>query len=175
MLVSVALFATVMVMALGALLALSVADRRAEATKSAMDNMTFALDSMSRAIRTGSSYQCNTGIHVGQADCAAGGTQISFTAATGGTVYYRLDKTTATCGQTGTIGCIERSFDNATWSPITSPDIVITNSALFTVLGQSATVQPTVLITATGIVQLTATQQTPFYMQTTVTQRIYDL
>src|SRR4051812_11444285 len=84
MLVSITLFSVVMVMALGALLSLSVADRRAEALKSSIDNLTFALDSMSRAIRTGNTYHCGSSgtLSVAQ-DCTTGNNYITLITANG--------------------------------------------------------------------------------------------
>jgi len=173
MLVSIALFATIMTMALGALLALSVADRRAEALKSAMDNLTFALDSMSRSIRTGSTYHCGAGGIAGsQQDCSSG-TYLTYVTATGSRVYYQFDTSDTNCGA-GYTGCIERSTDGTNWFPITSPDLAVTGGS-FTVVGASATLQPTVFINVTGTVTINGTQQNTFYMQTDVTQRIYDL
>jgi len=182
MLVSVALFATIAVMALGALLSLSVADRRAEAMKSAMDNLTFALDSMSRAIRTGSTYHCgSTGVYTTTQDCPTGSNFLTLATANGSRVYYQLDTAqdaTSHCGQTTLpYGCIERSTDGSTWFPITSPDLVLSSTGfLFYSTGAAvAGVQPVVLITTSGVVQITGAQQQTFRMQTAVTQRIYDL
>jgi len=178
LLVSVALFSVVMVIALGALLSLSVADRRAETIKSAIDNLTSGVDSMSRAIRTGYNYHCLSGGLAGvPQDCVLGGDYLTFISATGAQVYYQLDTSSATCGQTGTIGCIERSTDGSIWYPITSPDLVIQNNGyLFHVLGaaQGDGIQPKVIITTSGIVQISSTASTTFHLQTTVTQRIYD-
>jgi len=59
MLVSVAIFAVVMTVALGSLLAMSESDRKAQTLKSVINNLNFSLDSMSRAIRTGTTYSCD--------------------------------------------------------------------------------------------------------------------
>jgi prepilin-type N-terminal cleavage/methylation domain-containing protein len=182
LMVSVAIFSFVVVIALGALLSLSVADRKAETLKSAIDNLSFAMDSMSRAIRTGNTYHCNisTGTITNPQDCSSPGSNtISLITSTGARVYYQLDTSSGTCGQTGTIGCIERSSDGSTWFPITSPDVVIQNSGtLFHVVGtlpgSGDNVQPRVIMTLKGSVQLTATLSTTFSLQSSVTQRIYD-
>lgn len=58
--VSVAIFSVVMVIALGALLSISAAERKAETLKSVMTNLNFALEGMSRTIRTGLNYHCDT-------------------------------------------------------------------------------------------------------------------
>jgi prepilin-type N-terminal cleavage/methylation domain-containing protein len=181
LLVSVAIFSVVMTMALGALLSLSVADRKAQTLKSAIDNLTFSVDSMTRAMRTGANYHCGVAGAVGTPqDCnATGDNYITFTQAGGTQVYYRLDTANASiCGQTaGSVGCIERSADGATWYPITSPDIIIQNNGfLFHVVGAPTGdgLQPKVLITVSGVVQVTSAQQSTFRMQSSVTQRIYD-
>jgi prepilin-type N-terminal cleavage/methylation domain-containing protein len=189
MLVSVAIFSTVMTMALGALLALSVADRKAETLKSGIDNLTFALDSMSRSIRTGQNYHCGAGgVATTPQDCYASGignTYLTFLASNGVQTYYQLDNAqdgTSLCGQTLLpYGCIERKLGaGGAWIPITSPDLVILSTGyLFKVVGSlpsstGDTVQPKVVITVSATVPVSATQNTAVHMQTAVTQRIYD-
>jgi len=184
LLVSVTIFSIVMTMALGALLSLSVAARRAEALKSAIDNLSFGVDSMSRAIRTGSNYHCGSGgVATTPQDCAvssgAGANYITFLGPGSiGQVYYQLD-TSACPGQTApNMGCIERKVGAAgTWYPITSPDIIISNTGyMFHVIGAPPGdgLQPEVIITLSGTVQISPTQTSNFHLQSTVTQRIYD-
>ena len=185
MLVSVAIFSIVMTMALGSLLALSVADRKAETLKSGVDNLTFALDSMSRAIRTGSTYDCGNKGSTAPTDCASGADYFTFLSSNGVQTYYQLDTAqdgTSLCGQTTLpYGCIERKLTSSgTWIPITSPDIIMENSGyLFHVLGAVPAsggnyIQPKVTITASSSIPVSPTQNTGVFMQTTVTQRIYD-
>lgn len=175
LLVSVALFTIVMVTSLGALLSMSAASRRAQAYKTAIDNLSSAVESMARTIRTGSDYGCAppTG-----GNCPSGATSITFKAFSGQDTYYRLDTTSAVCGQTGTIGCVSRSTNGIDWLAITAPEIVVENIASFYVfgapIGSLDNVQPRVVITLRGYVQLSGTQQVPFNIQTNVTQRIYD-
>ena len=57
-LVSVALFSLVMVVALGALLSMSVSIRKAESINSSVNNLSSAIDAMSRSMRTGTNYSC---------------------------------------------------------------------------------------------------------------------
>jgi prepilin-type N-terminal cleavage/methylation domain-containing protein len=190
MLVSITIFSIVMTLALGALLALSVADRKAETLKSAIDNITFALDSMSRAIRTGQNYNCNDTTSLNPTDCVSGANYLTFLASSGIQTYYQFDTDNSVgniCGQPagGTVGCLERKQTiggvTGPWVPITSPDITIQNAGfLFRVLGAPSgssgnTIQPRVIITVSGTVQVGSTQPpTSFHMQTFVTQRIYD-
>src|ERR1700754_1216176 len=58
MLVSVAIFVSVMAIALGALLSMSESDRRAQTLKSVINNLNFSLDAISRTARTGTTYYC---------------------------------------------------------------------------------------------------------------------
>lgn len=189
MLVSVAIFSVVMVMALGALLSLSTASRKAQALKSAVDNLSFAIDSMSRTVRTGSNYHCGS---LSGGDCPAGSNMFVFTAFNGVVTYYRLESSVndslanaqASCGQTGgVVGCLQRSTDGVTWSSITGPNVVVNDlstasvpSYLFYVFGSPAgdTLQPVVVLTLSGYAQVSSSQQSTFHVQTVITQRIYD-
>jgi prepilin-type N-terminal cleavage/methylation domain-containing protein len=188
MLVSVAIFSVVMVMALGALLSLSTADRKAQALKSAVDNLDFALDSMSRSIRTGNNYHCGSLIG---GDCQSGSNTFYFTDNHGVVTGYQLESLTTdpnaanVCGQTVVApGCLAISIDGGvTWSPITSPDVIIndlsaSNSYLFhlwgSAQGSADNIQPVVVVTLSGYAQVSPTRQSAFHLQTTITQRIYD-
>lgn len=191
MLVSVAIFSVVMVMALGALLSLSAADRKAQSLKSAIDNLNFAIDSMSRTIRTGYNYHCGS---ASGGDCPTGSNTFVFTSYGGATVYYKLESSVndslanaqTICGQTtNPAGCLIRSYDGSTWSPITGPNVVINDlsansppSYLFylrgSLPGSGDNLQPIVVLTLSGFAQVSVTQQSSFHLQTSITQRIYD-
>jgi prepilin-type N-terminal cleavage/methylation domain-containing protein len=58
MIVSLSIFAIVITVSVGALLVLVGTNQRLQGEQSAMTNLSFALDSMTREIRTGSSYYC---------------------------------------------------------------------------------------------------------------------
>jgi prepilin-type N-terminal cleavage/methylation domain-containing protein len=194
MLVSTAIFTVVMVIALGSLLSMSESDRKAQTLKAVINNLNFSLDSMSRALRTGTTYGCGVG-----GDCPSGGTSVSFTPATGGSkVIYNFEQSNATlCGQpNGTVGCITRSIDGGTtYAPITSPEVIVTNLKFYvigTLVGSVSSggdsVQPKVTILVSGYVQFKGAggaaactagsssvgASTCFNLQTSVTQRLYD-
>ncbi len=85
MLVSLALFTIVATVATGALLSLIGNNQRLVGEQNAMTTLSFALDSMTREIRTGSEYRCGTsaGIQSGSFDATAvldcaNGTGLSF-------------------------------------------------------------------------------------------------
>lgn len=60
MIVSLAIFAVVVTTAVGALLAIVSTNRQLQGEQSIMTNLTFALDSMTREMRTGFSYYCDS-------------------------------------------------------------------------------------------------------------------
>jgi prepilin-type N-terminal cleavage/methylation domain-containing protein len=60
MLVSLALYTIVVTIAVGSLLVLVDGNRRVQGDQSVMTTLTFAMDSMTREIRTGRAYYCET-------------------------------------------------------------------------------------------------------------------
>ncbi len=65
--VSLAIFSVVAVVAAGALLRILDSNKKAQSIQAAITNLNFALESMSRELRTGTKYQCNS-IGVGSID-----------------------------------------------------------------------------------------------------------
>lgn len=180
LLVSTAVFTMVMVIALGALLALAEADRKAQTLNAAVNNLSFALDSMSRTIRTGSNYHCgNSGTLTDPANCAGSDPEsfIAVLAADGSKVAY--------CFSSGAIkrqiilagvsGSLSNDCSSANFLPLTATDVSVTNLSFYvtgTPIGD--TIQPKVTILVSGYVPVTETRKTKFNLQTSVTQRIYD-
>jgi len=192
MLVSLALYTVVVTIAVGSLLMLISGSGRGQAEQSVMTTLTFALDSMTREIRTGTQYYCRSygnsafdnqeSISTTQ-DCSAGdGTTMSpfhgvsfveggnsITAGDTRIAYY-YDRNNQN---------IMRKVGNRTAESIVS-DTIIINRADFFVTGtapQSAggdTEQPTVTI----VIEATdrdEPQVQPFVVQTTITQRELDI
>jgi prepilin-type N-terminal cleavage/methylation domain-containing protein len=186
MLVSVAIFTVVMVVALGALLALSEADRRSEALNTAINNLGAALDSMSRTIRTGAQYHCGSGTLSTTQDCTTvPGSEFAFLAADGVTeTAYCLSgpdsnacsgNTTCTGSGVGAnvCGILRSTNGGSTWLPMTSPEVNITNLSFY-VVGRSDALQPKLTMLLSGYVAISSGQQSTFNIETSVTQRIYD-
>ncbi len=61
MIVSLGIFAVVAVIAIGALLKISDANRKAIILKTSINNLNFALEAMSREMRFGSNFECASG------------------------------------------------------------------------------------------------------------------
>jgi len=182
MMVSVAIFAIVMTISLGALLSMSESDRKAQSFKSVINNLNFSMDSMSRSIRTGQSYHCDisqTPI-TSTRDCTGTpASSFAFRPADGSsTVIYKLESSNATlCGQpSARVGCIARSTDGgSTYSSITSSEVYVDVLNFYvTGSGVGDGIQPKVTILISGVVTVTATQTSTFNLQTSVTERVYD-
>lgn len=181
MIVAVALFAIVMLVCVGALLALVGANRKVHSLQSVMNNLNVTLDGMVRSIRMGNSFDgsgaCG-GNSGGPQDCTSGGTQFSFqpygNSPGGQPTVYRLNSSTKR---------LERSIGGSAFMPVTSPDITI-DSMLFYVVGSSRgcsvtpcdLVQPKVVIVIKGTAPvLNSKAKTTFHVQVTAVQRILDL
>lgn len=180
LLVATAVFTIVMVVALGALLALSEANRRAELLNASVNNLDFALDTMSRTIRTGVNYHCgSSGTLATPADCSLTPSSfIAVLAADGSKVAYCLDGTTIkrqsiAPGVAGFLG--NDCTDTSKYIPLTSPDVIVTNLSYYVIGAPLADAkQPKATILISAYVVTKPGQKSYFNVQTSVTQRIYD-
>ncbi|HEY9480924.1 MAG TPA: type II secretion system protein [Candidatus Paceibacterota bacterium] len=175
-LVSVSIFAMVMLVATGAVFSIVDANKKAHALKSVMTNLNFALESMAREIRVGSLYGCDTAIGV-SGDCVTGGTTFHFKA----NRDVDLDGSYSLSDQNDQIeyslvsGRIQKRIYGTlpTTSLITAREISIT-SMTFYVLGSTADQrQPKVVLTIRGTAGAGKTASN-FEIQTTVSQRAID-
>lgn len=178
MLVAVALFAIVMTVSVGSLLTLVDANKKAQALKSVMNNLNFALENMSRNIRVGTTYHCNTSATVPANidtpnDCPSGGVLIGFEP-TGGDpndksdqIVYRLNGNR-----------LERSTDGgATFLSVTAEEVRITNLDFFVTGAEISgdTEQPRVVMVIQGVAGPTPALESEFNIQATVSQRLLDI
>lgn len=126
LLVSLSVFSVVMTISIGTLLIMIDANAKAQALASATTNLSFALDNITREIRTGYHYYCSTNINLDPEDvqdqthdCTSGtpGNFISFVRERDGVqVGYKLEN-----------GVIYGNSDdsNLGWLALTSNQIVI--------------------------------------------------
>lgn len=163
--VSVGIFAIVMVMSVSVLLTIVDLDRKAQSMKSIMNNLGFALESMSRDIKVGFNY-C-------RANPCTDDT-FSFESFSGKKVTYTLSGTQ-----------LWRTVGTNAPVPLTAPEIIIENNAdpnpfnhipVFRVTGESTAdnQQPFVVMRIKGRAG-NAKTQTLFNIQTTVSQRLFDV
>ena len=83
MIVAIAVFSVIMTISVGTLLAMVDANRKAQSLKSVIDNLNFAVENMSRNMRVGTLYHCETtgsvtGAISAPQDCASGGVLFAF-------------------------------------------------------------------------------------------------
>jgi prepilin-type N-terminal cleavage/methylation domain-containing protein len=175
MMVSVSLFAIIMLVAVGALLALVDANRKARTLESVMNNLNISLDSMVRAIRMGTHYNCNGSAIPNPAtgaDCANGDDLFSF--APYGSDATRQNERSVYFIQNGRI---YRSLNGGTNSiPITAPEISV-DELTFYVIGTlpGDITQPKVVVVVKGSAGNDEKTSTTFYIQATAVQRSLDI
>lgn len=187
MIVAVGIFMFVMMIAVGSLVAIVGADRKAQAIEAVTDNLRFAIDDISRTVRTGTNYYCGSSASQpsrftspqGTADCGSGGNYIVFLDQDGNIAAYWFN---SACGGNG-YGCIDRyvatfnppnSWTQGVYLPITSSEVSITNMKFY-VVGSARTsgYQPKVTVTLSAQI-MQGPQATALNLQTTITQRIYN-
>ena len=146
MMVSVSIFAIVVMISMTAILSVVDSSKKAQSMKSVMNNLNFALETMTRTIKTGKGYTVS----------GTGNTRIILTDQDGASVSYYLDGTT-----------IMRSGD-----PITAPEVDVDKLQFIDGTGNSPKTQPSVIMIIHGTVKLSERVTSEFSVQTTVTQRL---
>lgn len=141
MIVSMGVFAIAVLIAVGSLLALTNAQKKALVFQSTQDNLRFALETMARDIRTGDNY-------------SGGGSSIAFTSVSG-PVTYRAKN-----------GRIEKSNDGTNFQPLTSADVNIENLTFYVISNP----HPRVTIVLKGVSGSGSTRS-ELNLQTTISQR----
>ncbi len=177
LIVSVGLFAIVMLVATSAYLTLIRLDRRARATNQVVNNLSFAMDAMVRGIRTGSGYRCINGSPDAQGNSTTGAcTQFYYTdsnlAVNNNVVTYFLNGTNVLRNEGSSF-----STTVNTASLLTDPAITI-SSLVFYVRGAGTAnnEQPQVLFTLKGSLPADSNgQTTTFSIEQGATARVIDL
>ena len=174
LLVAVTIFTVVVLLAIGALLNLSHVNDRSQTLLVALENLDFAMEQMSRIVRTGATYDCAANFPTPvPTDCASSGNnKISFKDQNDRSVRFQLINNTIVKERTSITGAPELPIE------VTAPEIIIEDLTFF-VVGTGAfndgdREQPRVLITLRGrtnIFGFKLEEQADFNLQTTVTQR----
>lgn len=181
MLVSVALFSVVMLIAGATLLSLVYANRKAQALQSVINNLNVSLDGMVRNVREGEDYRCG-GEAASYGDCTTAGTIIYFTPFGSPSDdqpqddwAYAFDSTGQYCGA----GRICEDQYNQGWVPITSSEVQIQSLAFYVVgtkpASQGGTQQPKIIFIIKGQAGLQASTISTFDIQATAVQRVLNL
>jgi len=162
--VAMGIFAAVALMAVGSLLQLVDAQRKAFSIQGTFDNLRFSLETIIKDLRTGGVYHCGTAVPLTMpldCDIAAGGANsITYTNSAGNLVTYQLNA-----------GRLEKLISGSSIGFFTPADVKITRLSFYVVGSDTAdSIHPrvTVVIEAsTGSGRSVAT----FNLQTTITQR----
>lgn len=179
LLVSLSLFIIVVLALVSALYNINNASRKVQAMRSVIDNLNFALESMSRTVRTGSHIVCDGGPSTsgGRKPCWVnkaldqGTTHISVDSTVGAprTVEYKLgDKNIERCIRAKDGVCGD-------WVPITAPEIEIERLQFF--IDGAATDdgrQPGVMMMVQGVAHAGQGSDLPFSVQTYLSQRVVE-
>ncbi|HAO65030.1 TPA: hypothetical protein DCQ44_03570 [Candidatus Taylorbacteria bacterium] len=167
MLVAVFVFSIIMVIATGAIFSVISANKTSQALKSVMDNLNSALDTMSRNIRYGTTYDCG---FTGASQSCLYGTRFAFLDRLGvDTIIYDFRKDSGS--DTGTIyRCVNGLADDHCVR-LTAQEVRIQN-VNFNVVGanDTETEQPQVIMTISGYAQAGA-KKSYFNIETMVEQR----
>ncbi len=193
MLVAIAVFMSVMVISVGALFTVINTNKKNEAIKTVVDNVSFALDSISRDMRTGTHYGCSADSNsfTQNTDCTSGGTGIVYTATPsldalgnlvpGDVIYYKFVPSSMLSAGDGNIQMCDATKSNfncaqtGAWQSLTAPTSTVNITSMkFYVYNSDPSIdagtQPRVLITLQGSVESKIGNVT-FALQTTISQR----
>ena len=171
-LVSVSIFAIVMLVATGAVFSIVEANKKTHSLKSVMTNLNFALESMARDMRVGTAYRCEGG-----GDCQTGGVSFSYKAnrsVDGNGSYVLSDDNDRVTYSLSAEGRLMRQVSGGSAYAVTAEEIRI-ESLRFYAIGTAVSdgAQPKVVISIRGYAGIGPTRS-DFNIQTTVTQRSID-
>lgn len=168
LIIAVGLFAVIMTLASGGYLLMIGLNRQTQGIATGIDNLSFALEVMTREIRTGSAYSC--GLSLGRGDCASGGTSFTFTPVdSGSSVTYRRETQVAPGG--ASVGALTKNG-----APLTDPSVDVQSVAFYvtgTTRGDSQ--PPHVTMVVTGVVAYGAGRTQTFAVETGATMRSTDI
>lgn len=169
MIVAVGIFSIVMLTATGAFLTLVRLDREARLTNDVVTNLSFAVDSMARTIRTGTNYDCNPGTAGTYDNCISGGSSLVFTDADGRSVQYGLSGNQVTV-----------RINGGTAIALTDSRINVQGLTFYVRgMGTSETAgqktEPQVTFTLYGVMTTAQSSSVDFTIQGGATQRVLDL
>jgi prepilin-type N-terminal cleavage/methylation domain-containing protein len=119
--IAVGLFSVVMLLATGAYLMMIGINQQTQGVATGINSLSFALETMTRNIRTGGSYSCGIALDLG--DCSSGETSFSFKNENGATITYSL-----------TSSAIQQRIETVV-STLTDPSSVTISSLKFYVTG----------------------------------------
>jgi prepilin-type N-terminal cleavage/methylation domain-containing protein len=192
MIVALGIFSIVAVVALGALTKIISANKKAQTLQTSITNLNFALDAMSRELRTGTSYNCvpDSTFSSGSISSLACTGRLGNTANQSSTILAFNSSRISTSGANQPCNLInvyrfnynstKKSFDlekaqqttcdnpfTYSYSPITDPNLVITDYYINVTSG----IYPRATIRISGYAGTKEKEKTYFDVQTTIAAR----
>lgn len=174
LIVSVGLFSVVMLVVMGAYVALISLDRQSRAQNQLAASLSFAVESMARNLRTGTQYDC--GAVGGTLNCTGnpGPDRMTFVDSQNQTITY-IKKNDGSIGQCiGTGSCLDANAVSLTDRRITISSLQFFVRGVGTT-GTDQYLQPTVTFSIKGTMVTDAGETTSFTIQTSATQRLIEL
>ncbi len=178
MMVSLSIFAVVMTISGGTLLIMIDVNAKAQALYSASSNLSFALDSMTRELRTGYHYNCTVSV---PSDATALPSSTATNDCLGGQfIAFSRERDNVRMGYRITNGRLEQKVSSGNWMPLTSSDVVIDRFYLTvadsdTYSDTSDTRQPYINLHILGHVNNGLDTDTDFSIQTHMVGRRLDI
>jgi len=179
MLVAVGIFMSIMTIAISSLISIIGANKKAQAIKSTIDSVTFAVEDISRDMRVGTDYTCslNGSFPVSGKDCTEGGSAVQYKKSNNDIVTYRFYDPAVSANSEKDV--LTRQINNDAEIALVSKDSnVDITSMKFYVIGAdnefsavTAKTQPRVIITASGLISVKGSSDTTFNLQTSISQR----
>lgn len=181
MLVAIAVFMSIMTIAISSLISIISANKKSQAIKSTVDNVTFALENISRDMRTGTDYHCFVSESEGFSKACSpdGASAIGYVRGNGQGVIYQyynnenLDKPALIKRY-----CEADLTDCEPEISLISRDSGINiQNMKFYIIGSDKEfdlldrTQPRVVITASGLISSRGSEDTSFNLQTNISQR----
>ena len=172
LMVSLAVFSIVMLISTGVLLIMIDVNAKGQALYSSYSNLAFALDSMTREIRTGRNYYCTT-------TTAGGDTLFSQDTArnctNGAMIVFNKGWSNERLGYRLFEGRIEQRLGSSEWFSITGDEVEVTSFTITVAnTGTSNDAQPGVEVSVVGNLYNGLSEPTSFDISTRVLQRILD-
>lgn len=185
LMVSLTLFIIVVVALIGSLYTVNDASRRVQAMRTIMDNVNFAIENISRNVRTSQNLTCGLTINCPITNGVPSDT-ITMISTLGKLQYIKYswvkDLSTGNGKIVKTTAPVDYDPTTQTYTPrlnesvgpvnITAPEIDIQNARFYVDgVGQGDNKQPSVMVKFEGVAKVSGTQPVPFAIQTYLSQR----
>ncbi len=178
MLVAIAVFMSIMTIAITSLISIIGANKKAQSIKSTIDSVNFAVESISRDMRTGTDYECpdGSGGWTKSCDLVNGNTAVRYEKSPSEDITYTFN------GEQSdpSIGVLTKQINSGVPVDLISQDssVNITDMKFYVIGAENefnSTItdrtQPRVIITASGLISVNGMNDTLFNLQTNISQR----